>query len=344
MDEQTARHSALTKIAQGHAAQGHRLHKLQPKRGNTKYDGRRNNPKQQHRSRSADAKAAGKRIVCYNCNEPGHIAPNCPKKKENKENKRQSANATSSSEIACVAATRHTDDLTNSRNIVYASPDNPNTTFQKDVGLNMFLMNDVYATIYFNAWDYYGKPRVSYADIEAYIHSHPLQEELLDFAVILNLDLSLDTQENIEEIEEMINEGLIRIFRVDYDHPKYKIWSKQVNVIIHAKILSLQQDLPSCMVLVCTTDMGLQLTFYPPTVPQPILRTHENVTRSFVTFESPRTPSNHAVAAMAIDAKKNLKSMANAIKRKDPSIAEIGDPRNLQNYLLDSGATQHMTP
>jgi len=31
-------------------------------------------------------------------------------------------------------------------------------------------------------------------------------------------------------------------------------------------------------------------------------------------------------------------------KLKDPSVAEIGDPSNLNNYLPDSGATQHMTP
>ncbi len=35
---------------------------------------------------------------------------------------------------------------------------------------------------------------------------------------------------------------------------------------------------------------------------------------------------------------------ANAVRKKDPSIAEIGDPCNLNNYLPDSGATQHMTP
>jgi hypothetical protein len=29
---------------------------------------------------------------------------------------------------------------------------------------------------------------------------------------------------------------------------------------------------------------------------------------------------------------------------KDPSLDEIGDPANLNNYLPDSGATQHMTP
>jgi hypothetical protein len=40
----------------------------------------------------------------------------------------------------------------------------------------------------------------------------------------------------------------------------------------------------------------------------------------------------------------DIKPKANTVKRKDPTIDQIGDPRNLQNYLLDSGATQHMTP
>jgi hypothetical protein len=90
------------------------------------------------------------------------------------------------------------------------------------------------------------------------------------------------------------------------------------------------------MVLVCTTDMGLQLTFYPPTVPQPILRTHEYDTRSFVTYELPQPPSTHAVAAMAIDAQKNLNSMANAIKRRDPSITEIGESRSWKMWWKTS--------
>jgi len=35
---------------------------------------------------------------------------------------------------------------------------------------------------------------------------------------------------------------------------------------------------------------------------------------------------------------------ANVVKHKDPGLDELGDPRDLHNYLLDSGATQHMTP
>jgi hypothetical protein len=33
-----------------------------------------------------------------------------------------------------------------------------------------------------------------------------------------------------------------------------------------------------------------------------------------------------------------------AIRKRDPSLTELGDPGNLINYLPGSGATQHMTP
>jgi len=54
-------------------------------------------------------------------------------------------------------------------------------------------------------------------------------------------------------------------------------------------------------------------------------------------------PSYHAQAAIA---KSNAKGQlqVSAQKAKDPSIAEIGDPSNLNNYLPNSGTTQHMTP
>jgi len=37
-------------------------------------------------------------------------------------------------------------------------------------------------------------------------------------------------------------------------------------------------------------------------------------------------------------------ALSHAVKIRDPSLDEIGDPANLTNYLPDSGATQHMTP
>jgi hypothetical protein len=37
-------------------------------------------------------------------------------------------------------------------------------------------------------------------------------------------------------------------------------------------------------------------------------------------------------------------ALGSAVHVSDPTIADIGDPANLNNYLPDSGATQHMTP
>jgi hypothetical protein len=37
-------------------------------------------------------------------------------------------------------------------------------------------------------------------------------------------------------------------------------------------------------------------------------------------------------------------ALHNAVNTKDPSLEEIGDPANLNQYLLNSGATQHMAP
>jgi hypothetical protein len=37
-------------------------------------------------------------------------------------------------------------------------------------------------------------------------------------------------------------------------------------------------------------------------------------------------------------------AFTHAVRKKDPSIEDIGDPCDLGNFLPDSGATQHMTP
>jgi hypothetical protein len=39
-----------------------------------------------------------------------------------------------------------------------------------------------------------------------------------------------------------------------------------------------------------------------------------------------------------------ISASASAVCRTDPSIQDTGDPCDLNNYLPDSGATQHMTP
>jgi hypothetical protein len=105
MDEQSARDQALTRIALGHAAQSHRVHHNNSKRGrysqNSRNQKQKFTHKRQHRypTRSqADANIAktanpNNGYTCYNCNEPGHIATNCPHPKR-KPTQRKQANST----------------------------------------------------------------------------------------------------------------------------------------------------------------------------------------------------------------------------------------------------------
>jgi hypothetical protein len=39
-----------------------------------------------------------------------------------------------------------------------------------------------------------------------------------------------------------------------------------------------------------------------------------------------------------------ITALAHAVRKRDPTLAEIGEPCDLGNFLPDSGATQHMTP
>jgi hypothetical protein len=52
------------------------------------------------------------------------------------------------------------------------------------------------------------------------------------------------------------------------------------------------------------------------------------------------TPRESARMALSIP----ITASTFAVRKKDPTLAEIGDPCDLSNFLPDSGATQHMTP
>jgi hypothetical protein len=80
------------------------------------------------------------------------------------------------------------------------------------------------------------------------------------------------------------------------------------------------------------------MTMYPVIHDTPIL-VHDGE-NTYITYERSRPTDIVENANMAI----TTTATALAIHKKDPSLAEIGNPGNLSNYLPDSGATQHMTP
>jgi hypothetical protein len=108
-------------------------------------------------------------------------------------------------------------------------------------------------------------------------------------------------------------------------------------IFIRHKLLELQYMKANTHLTLTNTDSCIQLTFYPIGALAPTLHLC-NDGRYFLTYTS---PSIYAQAAMAKLEGKSMKVKSSKIK--DPSIEEIGDPRNLNNYLPDLGATQHMT-
>jgi len=90
-----------------------------------------------------------------------------------------------------------------------------------------------------------------------------------------------------------------------------------------------------------TTDMGINLNFYPPEAPRPILNRRHIDQRYFISRVHHEMEANpYAIAAVA----SSTPSQALVVRSKDPSLEVLGDPADLSNYLPDSGATQHMTP
>jgi hypothetical protein len=90
---------------------------------------------------------------------------------------------------------------------------------------------------------------------------------------------------------------------------------QQSQEVIKIKSQSLQQDLQQCTTIISSADSGIQLTFYPTWAPWPILNIRNSNQRFFISHQSQDTISSTVSAAIA-----------------------------MQHYLIDSRATQHMTP
>jgi hypothetical protein len=357
MDEQTAREKILTRIALGNAANSSNS----LKRGQHYKYGKGKGRSQRKSNASANAASNGKPIICYNCGEEGHIAPKCTHPKIPKSSKRPTAkgraattcSTTADDGDALVCSARVIDYAHNTSEIVIenddvVSPTNfTNVNYNNNVTLTEFLNCSLYATIWFETLDTFipldhaEPPRT-----EAFMHDRPIEEDLLDYAAIFELN---NTDSIHQSYRQIVKEGIMpavqkKFITRPWEYPiQFQLWLDTIRFFIKYKLLALQDVTKENTYLTVTNmDSCIQLTFYPVRALKPTLHLRVSTGQYFFTYGHSSHLARAATVESANEAK--VKGKLKMIKYKDPSIEEIGDPKNLNNYLPDSGATQHMTP
>jgi hypothetical protein len=176
------------------------------------------------------------------------------------------------------------------------------------------------------------------------VHDHPFEEDLIPFARLVTVDLAAPQQKLWRALyQQTILPGLVHSFQV---HPGsvgdglYSQWHDMCRTIVTAKLATLATVGETHVLLVTTTDCGINITIYPENYHQQIFHLVTGDNYYYVTTRYTSIFTQAAAASTSTSAT----VQANLMHSPDPSIATIGDPSNLYNYLPDSGATRHMTP
>jgi len=119
----------------------------------------------------------------------------------------------------------------------------------------------------------------------------------------------------------------------------YQFWPSLVKAYLEYRLENLEQGL-NLPVTIGTCHRTLVITFYPVQHLMPVAISIGNAEYFIHPEDSDEEWDQPERALTAI----SQVGMANAVRKVDPSIHDIGDPSDLNNYLLDSGTTQHMTP
>jgi hypothetical protein len=181
--------------------------------------------------------------------------------------------------------------------------------------------------------------------MEVLIHDRPMEEDLLDIASIFELNHSDPIQQACRQITKQgIMPTIQKVFNSEpWKYPiQFQLWLEAVRFFVRHKLLELQYIKKDTYLTVTSTDSCVQLTFYPIGAIPPKLHLRQSTGRYFFTYHVPLFLAKAAMVESAYGS--NGHSKLKLAKSKDPTIDVLGDPSYLNNYLPDSGATQHMTP
>ncbi len=207
MDEQIACKKVLTRIALGNAAISLKRGKQPSHKSSNRNPRGKSNNKTTHASALAasDEKSKSKPIICYNCGEEGHIAPKCPNAKQQKRSIATGRTATSTIDdekaIVCyarvISSTQNSNEIQREENQTVRPTVFPNIAYEENVGFTEYLNCNTYTTIWIETYDHF-KPQInSDPKTEVFIHDRPMEEDLIDVAIIFELNLTLLKFSNI---------------------------------------------------------------------------------------------------------------------------------------------------
>ncbi len=395
IDEKSARDQALTRLSLGNAATSH--HDYNHKRGNRRNfngsrnnnSGRRNNNNGRGYQRSEQAHLANHSnpIICYNCSDPGHTAPKCPKPKQStrKPGPRNqpargnaaisSANANTQGNTTAPAIVRtarafHMEHAFSAWQVIELHLDEtsrrPNRPMVPRLEISHdgsdLLNADRYVTLtvpvdmnHFNdelerrittgqaSSQYIGSCNPLQDGIWMMIHDHPLAEQNRYSAAIIYPD---------HQNERIFSEGIIPVLEAAFSlNPEdlpgcFTRWCNLIRAYTDRRLTMEMENIP---VTVTSRNMMVSISFYPLHHERPVLVCEGHGTYILPISNIPShliegEDDDDMVLEQAFSAALTTSASASAIRRTEPSIQDIGDLCDLNNYLPDSGATQHMTP
>jgi transposase InsO family protein len=400
IDEKIAREQALTRSALGSVASSQYDH--DPKRGNGRgYGARRfgsgcgytrdqrsfnNTKKPQQAHLASHSNPTTRSITCYNCSEQGHIAPNCPKPKQTRNNpprpptmaRGNAAHGSSNSNgsdknnnpaIVCAARAFKVEQAFSARRVIEFNMDGRSRrpvppiipilevshdgsellnffryvslTFRVDESIfNPTLEGRISSGII--PIEYTGNFNPTDDNFWMMVHDHPLGDQDRTFAAILYPE---------QDAERIMSDGIIPLLENRFElSPNtlpgcFQLWANMIKAYAYRRLLS-QMDVNHLPVSITSRNMTISITFYPVEHERPALVRHGNDTYIIPARNLPGNliEDDDMSLDQAFAVKPIPSDLSLAIRRADPPISEIGDPCNLNNYLPDSGATQHMTP
>jgi hypothetical protein len=358
IDEKISRENASCRIAQGNMAMGQRgdsRHRTRRGIGNPRRNGHR---KPESANAATDSSTRFINTTCFACGKKGHTASYCPeKKKESKSisNSRKQAEGhvaigtsdSPSSELVCLAR-----DVM----IPYVRPprSGPAPVITMDLYAREMLDTNIFVSLAIRVDEFTicwerkralerGQlPSLYEGDLEPMEDGNPLW-------VLLHNRPFNDLEPRVARIiypdhraRTIFTEGIIPVLQRSFNvtphqFPRcYRYWHSLVRAYIERRLENVEQGL-QLPVTVGVRNRTIALTFYPTGNHPPALISMGHM-QYIIHPTDPDEEFERAFAAISQIAG------AHVVRKRDPTIEESGNPADLNNYLPDSGATQHMTP